>query len=431
MTQVQIGRVGGKLHSFELSDILQGAVREAGIFPELNERPLRKKAAAILVSGVQRKYLEHISALQAGRYRMEVFLPPYVMPSRAFEDSKEAETTPSDIAAAKLHIGFINLFRRYERSLSGKKRDDFIRKTVTRLNASDPGSILVYADDRNAIIDNLYLEPLYGELRNHWSPQIREVFQPGHNVPGTRIKETTGAQYGVLNSIFRYQATTKKLRQQGERFDEAKRMDTVLCIKPLFPEETGFPEEGIIVNAIGDTVPYRAVTREDIQAAENGRIFTFDDFNLVDFPGLPKGTTLHELKQKNPLHPYFTQVYSPGVAVTAFAAVAGVHQKKQDKSCVFLGTAIQKGPRTIVSSALLMSAPPERKEVKRILCLPPGMKLAKNYSPFCDLKQLEQRFSGQAFVVQDPDQFLIPENHGLRDKNGRIISDDDIRLLRR
>ncbi|MGR8932646.1 MAG: hypothetical protein ACU836_18660, partial [Gammaproteobacteria bacterium] len=415
MTQVQIGRVGGKLHSFKLWDVLTGAVREAGIFPELNERPLHKKSAAILVSGVQRKYLEHVLALQAGRYRMGVFLPPYVMPSRAFEDSKEVETTPSDIVAAKLHIGFINPFRRYERSLPGKKHKDFIRETVQRLNASDPGSILVYADDRNAIVDNLYLEPLYGELRNHWSPQIREIFAPGHHVPGTRVKETTGAQYGVLNAIYRYQAITKKLRLQGERFDEAKRMDTVLCIKPLFPEQSGFPEEGIIVNAIGDTVPYRAVTRADLEAAENGRIFTFDDFNLVDFPGLPKGTTLHELKQQDPLHPYFTQVYSPGVAVTAFAASVGVHQRRKDKSRVFLGppyaaAAKQKGPRTVVSSALLMTAPPERKDVKRMLCLPPGMKLAKNYSPFCDLKQLEQRFSGQAFVVQDPDQFPVPLN---------------------
>ncbi|HRQ61967.1 MAG TPA: hypothetical protein PLO23_10750, partial [Alphaproteobacteria bacterium] len=66
------------------------------------------------------------------------------------------------------------------------------------------------------------------------------------------------------------------------------------------------------------------------------------------------------------------------------------------------------------------------------LNLPSGMKLSKARGVFETLRELESLIhSGQAFVVQDPDNFTIPQNHGLKDKNGNPVSDEHILLLRR
>lgn len=437
MVQVQIGRVGGELHTFDYEeDILTGKLKAADIFPEMKDNPLPPQIASVLVSGVERKFWEHTYALQGGGYNMGIYLPPYVIPQKVFEDDKEAQKTQVDIAAAKLHTGFITPFTNYIEGLTKAERKKFLLITARKMGVEHPGHILAHADDRNAIIDNIYLEHLYGDLRDHSNSQVREIFTSGHGVPGKRVKEVTSAQYGVANSIYKFNKVTEELELRGVKFSSMKRMDTTLCYKPLMPGQLAFPEEGIIVNAIGASEPYKKLTAEDFLKIKEGRILTFDHVNAVDYPGVPSETTLHVLKDSDPRHPYLRNVSSPGVAATAFAEVMGVQKAEQPKkifvSAAFNDNVKTKGPKTVLSSARFITVPPKTREVRQSLNLPEGMRLSKEQGFFSSLKDLEQKLmAGQAFVIQDPDQFDVPQDHGMTGKKGKKVSDDDIRLLRR
>lgn len=440
MPQVLIGRVGGELHSFDLEEIRQGAVQDANIFPEMKDVKMPEQMAAVLVSGVERKYWEHSYAMAAHRYNMGLYLPPYVLPQRAFEDDKEAQKTQVAIAAAKIHTGFIAPFNGYIEDLSTGRRNQFLTATAKKMGVADPSHILAVGDDRNALVDNVYLDALYGDLRDHPNEQVREIFESGHGVPGKRVKEVTSAQYGVAHSAYQFQEVTKELLRQGKQFSDARRMDTTLCIEQVSPGKLVFPENGIIVNAIGEPEQFLALTDKQLDSVKHGgRILTFDHINAVDYPGVKPGTSLHELKEKNPYHPYLTEKHSPGVAMTAFAAAMGIRQSEKKARKHFVPDIFnqvtnenKKGPKTVISSARLLTAGPEGRKVSASLNLPEGTRLSREQGRFLSLRDLENKlYAGQAFVIQDPDQFDIPENHGLVDKNGKKVSDEDIRLLQR
>ena len=190
---ILIGRAGEDLHRFTLDDIKRGAVRDSGFFPEIYERKWPSITSAVLVSGVERKKHEHDTSLRYGEYDMPLWLPPSVL-SEALEDSKEAEKNQNEIAAGKLDRGFVGPVRRQLRTRPVEDAKLFARRIAHRAGVPEINRILAFADDRNMILDPVYLKPLYGSLRDHWSEQVHQIFEPGHDVPGERVKEVDSAQ---------------------------------------------------------------------------------------------------------------------------------------------------------------------------------------------------------------------------------------------
>lgn len=442
--RIWVGRLGEDPYRFTFDQIKNGAVRESGLFPELYESKWPKVTAGILATGVDRKYREHITAMEQGNFAFPLYLPPAILP-RALEDSKEAEKSQAHIARGKLDKSFIQPFRTILENLSGNDRKAFETKIKKRAKVKDIGSLAVISDDRNSVKDPVFRGPMYGELRSHWNEQVREIFDPNHLLPGKRVKETDSAFYGILNSIYLQEQAMEALDALGLEYDSTSRMDTTLCIASVIDGALPLPEEGLIIRAEGIPFGSRPITEEDLYDFKKGRIFTHDDFNMVQTDEYPDGVSLAQLKREIPNHPFLAEEFSPGRAMTAFAHIVGLPQRKPENPLfrVFNGLNV-KGPQTVVSNMPMLTAAPSRETVEQTLPLPAHMRLTgkrgggkvafgeKPYGGFRSLRELEEILhSGQAFVVQDPDKFDIPKNHGLLDKDGNTVSDENIRLLRR
>lgn len=442
--RIWVGRLGEDPYRFTFEQIKNGAVRESGLFPELFESKWPKVTAGVLATGVDRKYKEHITAMEHGNFAFPLYLPPAILP-RALEDSKEAEKSQADIARGKLDKSFVQPFRTILDSLSGAERTAFEAKIKKRAKVKDLGSLVVISDDRNSVKDPIFRGPMYGGLRAHWNEQVREIFDPNHLLPGKRVKETDSAFYGILNSIYLHEQAMNALDELGIEYDSTSRMDTTLCIASVIEGALPLPEQGLIIRAEGIPFGTRSITEEDLHDLKKGRIFTHDDFNMVQTDEYPDGVSLGQLKREIPNHPFLSEEFSPGRAMTAFAHIVDLPQRKPDKPLFRLFNGFtKKGPQTVVSNIPMLTAAPSREEVEQTLPLPSHMRLTrkrggskaapgeKPYGGFRSLRELEEILhSGQAFVVQDPDKFDIPEDHGLLDKNGNKVSDEDIRLLRR
>ncbi|MCD8520449.1 MAG: hypothetical protein LRY57_04070 [Alphaproteobacteria bacterium] len=421
-----------------MDEIKAGKVQEAGILSELFESKWPSATSGVLVTGVDRKYQEHLTALNLGDYDFPLFLPPMILP-KVREDSKEAEKGSSSIARGKLSISFLDPFRAEYEALDDAGKKKFARPIIERMEISDVRAMVAISDDRSQYMTELLKEPVYGHFANHSNAQVRVVLEPGHGTPGERVKETDGANYGVLNSLWRRQKAVEELKAGGTDIDELVRLETTLCIAPVIPGLLPLPEEGIIVRAEGAPFNFRRLIEEDLLEAKGGRIFSYDDINFMPLTAVPDshdgGVILAKLKKNNPDHPFFAKSFSPGVAMTAFAELVGVPQKSiTGKLRRYFNSAGKPEfvPKTVVSSASMLTATPSYDDVANSLELPSGMRISRARGFFETLRDLEALVhSGQAFVVQDPDKFPIPADHGLMDKNGNPVSDEHIRLLRR
>jgi len=431
--RIWIGRAGDAEYPFTLPDIMRGAVRESGLFPELYQSPWPAITAGVSVTGVQRKFHEQVRAIGIGGFNTRLFLPPEIWP-RAQEDSKEKEKNQSQIAKGKAETGFIKPFTNHLVTLPPQERDTFLYDILQRTGLNDPRQVFAFSDDRNSIMDAAFRDPLYGSLRRHYNEQVREIFGAEHLVPGKRVKEADSALYGVLNAIYLREKAIDELRSSRIVFDEKHRMDTTLWLASVMPGLLPLPESGLIVRAEGAPMGMRRISDRDLQDLKYARIFTYDDFNMVYHDDFPNGMVLAELKRKHPDHPYFTENFSPGLALNAFASAVGIPKAETGEPFlrrIFKGAASDKTPKTVVSSLSLISAPLNLSERKGNLTLPRGMKFSGAQGPFETLYQLEQSLhSGQAFVVEDPDKVAVPKDHNIRDKNGALISDDSVRKLR-
>ncbi|MFP4313453.1 MAG: hypothetical protein ACLFR0_03905 [Alphaproteobacteria bacterium] len=432
--RISVGRLGEAPEVFTLDQIKQGAVRESGILPELYESPWPKITTGVLATGVDRKYREHLTCINNNKFAFPLYLPPALFP-RALEDSKEAEKGQAHIARGKLDKSFITPFNVALDTFSEEERRDFLKVVTKRAGIPDIRHLVAISDDRNSVLDPAVLRPLYGDLTTHWNPQVREIFNEDHLVPGKRVKETDSAHYGIINSVYLREKTYDRLAARNAPFRRDQRMDTTLCIAPVVKGVLPLPEEGMIIRAEGLWFETRPITEQDLEDLKNGRIFTHDDFNMIITEDFPDGISLGELKQKHPTHPYLADQFSPAAALSAFAHMVGIPKRGEDQPLWRSFFDASKKPQTVVSNMAMLTAAPSRQETLDTLPLPPHMRLSNKRASkggFRSLRELEEILhSGQAFVVQDPDQFEVPKNHGLKDKHGNKVSDEDIRLLRR
>lgn len=442
--RIWVGRLGEPLTPFTLDQIKQGAVRESGILPELYESPWPELTTGVMATGVDRKYREHLTAIKGNQFAFPLYLPPALFP-RALEDSKEAEKSQSDIAKGKLDKSFIAPFIKALDTLEGADRDRFIHSVIDRAGIPDIRNLVAMSDDRNSIMDRALLGPLYGDLQNHWNPQVREIYNEDHLTPGKRVKETDSAHYGILNSVYLREKAFKELEDMGIHFDDTQRMDTTLCIAPVVPGLLPLPEQGMIIKAEGTPFKFRGISEQDLADLKKGRIFTHDDFNIIATEEHPDGISLTEMKKTAKNHAFLKDQFSPAAAMTAFGYMVGLPKLQSEEQKIWRSSFNEaRKPQTVVSNIAMLTAAPKRSEILETLPLPPKMRLSykrggeKNktgeakYGGFRSLRELEEILhSGQAFVVQDPDKFDIPEDHGLVDKHGKKVTDENIRLLRR
>lgn len=428
MVKVLVGRTGEELHPFDLEDIKRGAIKESGLFPELFASEWPRFTSGVLISGVERKLAEHRAPLSYGEYDFPLYLPASVI-TRAFEDSKESEHAQDEIAAGKAHKGFVGPLRAELARLPKKEAEEFAKSIAARAGVPNLNHIVAFADDRNMVSNDNFLDPVYGHLRDHWNPELRQVFEENVEIPGVRVKETDGANYGVANGVYLYDKASEELKLEDPQY----RMDTVLHIQPVIPGVLPLPEQGLIIKAIGEPFTRRAISDKDRKKIERGRILTYDHFNEVAIEGFDDIKTVYQLKKRYPQHPYFTEKHSPGVCMTAFAHAVGlptlVENRKQARPryTSTVKARIDK-PKTVIASSALITDNPSRTEIRSRLAFPEGMKLsyhnAHDGGQLTSLRRLEQyAYSGQAFVVQDPDQFEA--------KDGPNLTAEQIKLLRR
>lgn len=426
MVNVLIGRGGEDLHAFDLDDIKNGALRDSGLFPELYESTWPSFTSGVLVTGVERKLHEHRSALSYGEFDFPLFTPPSIL-TRALEDSKEEETSHEGIASGKLHKGFIGPLRSELSNLTRTEKTKFARSIAQRANVRDLKHLVAFADDRSMTAPHAFLDPVYGHLNNHWNDQVKEVFTQ-EKIPGVRVKEADGANYGPANSVYLYNKAKERIKLIAtDKFT----MDTLLCVQPVIPGVLPLPEQGLIFKASGTPYDLKQFDERDLAKIKKGRILNYDHFTLLS--GFEDETTLNDLKQKYPQHYYLAHQHSPGVAMTAFAHAANLptlkdNRRKKRPVYLFNQSSRKQSPKTIVSSGALITNHPSREEIRSTLAFPTGMRLSyKNGETLGGLKSLraleEYAYSGQAFVVQDPDQFEAKPTDNL--------SAEDVTLLRR
>jgi predicted Rossmann-fold nucleotide-binding protein len=422
MTKILMGRAGEALHEFTLEDIKRGAVRESGIFPELYKSAWPAMTAGVLVSGVTRKLDEDRAAVSFGGFDFPVNLPPALLP-KALEDYKEDAETQSQIARMKAHVGFVGPVRQHISHLKPDDAKKFKAQIARRAGVLDLRYLLAEADDRNLILAEAYREPAYGTLRDHWNAQVREIFNPEHPLPGKRVKEVDSARYGVANSVYIQQTVARALAQSGRNIPQECRMDTTKFWQVVEPGRLPLPEQGLIVQAIGQPLRQREFTDKDEEAIRRGKILTYDDFNLADHPDVAEGTTFAQLKRKSPQHPFLVEVHSPGAAMTASLHAFGVHKLGKDSARRPRQISPHK-PRTVISSVSGITEPPAPDVVRSKLAFPNNMGLSRENGGITDLRKLEiMAYSGQAFVVQDPDQFPA--------RAGEKLTQREVKLLRR
>lgn len=436
--KVWIGRVGGELYPFTMAEIKAGKVWVDGILPELYQSKWPALTSGVDVTRVVRKHDEHNTALRILDADFPLLLPEMLNTADVREDSKEEQTNSADIARGKMDVSFVGPFRAKYNSLDAAGRRKFVKPMLERLGVKDERLIVVMSDDRSQIMSDALKLPVYGHLVNHSNLQVREVLEPDHDTPGERVKETDGANYGVINSLWRRQTALEALRDKGLPIDEAVRLETTLCIAPLIPGLLPLPDEGIIIRAEGESFKFRHLIEEDLAEVRDGNIFDYDRINFLPFQGLsgghPDGIIMSKLKKHHPNHPFFVDAFSPGVAMAAFAEIAGLPKKTMTASLRRYWNGMGKPshvPKTVVSSASMMSAAPTIHEIECSLDLPSEMKLSRARGSFKTLRDLETLIhSGQAFVVQDPNKFSVPTHHGLTDQNGQLLSEDYVRLER-
>ena len=441
--RIWVGRLGEPAEAFTLDEIKQGAVRESGLFPELYESPWPAITTGVLATGVDRKYREHLNAVQFGGFDFPLYLPPSLLP-RVAEDSKEAERSQADIAKGKLLKSFLTPFETAMSTLKGSERKAYESQVLRRAGVDSLRHLVAISDDRNSMMDRALLGPLYGDLQKHWNPQVREIFGEHHGVPGKRVKETDSAHYGILNSVYLREKAFEQLDARHATYSKMQHMDTTLCIAPVIAGGLPLPEQGLIVKAEGIPFEFRRISKQDLEDIKNGKIFTHDDFNLVRTEDHPGGITLADLKKYHPNHRYLAEDFSPGRAMTAFAHIVGLPQRTQGKKLGRSFYSAAHRPEKVVSNVAMLTAAPSPDEVEQTLPMPKNLRLSRRrpgshreendplYGGIRSLRELEEMLhSGQAFVIQDPDNFDIPADHGLIDKHGNPMSDDDIRELRR
>lgn len=424
MIKISVGRFGEDLHEFTLDGIKKGAVRDSGLFPELYERKWPAVTTGVLVSGVERKFEEHRLALEA--YDFPLVHPAALLP-QAHEDSKEEEPNQSAIARSKLYRGFLKpLFNHAAASGAGVQKDFHYAAVAARARVSDLRHLVAIADDRSLRMDRIFLEHLYGPLRDHPNEQVQEIFEPGHDVPGQRVKETDAARLGVLNSVYLWHQAAERLRAQRIMYKEKQYLDTVLCFVPVLPGALPLPEQGLIVKAEGHPRLLRDVTAEDIRRSNEGRILIYDHFDRVSFPGLPDWMTLHDCKRaiaddqmdkerrnysgidKSAVRAYLQEVHSPGAAMTAFAHMAGLPGISPEPKSRRPVSLAKPRPRTVWTNANFLTKQPDAEKVCEVLNLQKGINLSKMTGGLEHLRNIEQAvYSGQAFAILDPENFPV------------------------
>lgn len=448
MTTILVGRAGEDLHSFHLEDVERGAVRDSGLFPELYEFPMPVDVSAALISGVDRKLQEHRMSAQG--YDFPIFLPPSLLP-KALEDSKEAETDQINIVWGKLQRGYMMPIFNYAATLSSEQSAEFFQSIALRAQTSDISHQAVFADDRATFIvdDNnepydapVILEELYGFLRDHHNPQVREIFEPGHGFPGKRVKEVDGAQLGILNSLYNWQEAKKRIKARGIPFTGHQRMDTTLCFVPAVPGALPLPEQGLIIKAIGAARSPREITRHDISQAYKGRIATYDHFDRPVGGRFPDWATLHDIKRslapdqkrqelltyraidKEDAWDYLTREHSPGAAMSAALNIFETPKKGEVSS---LRPKFVQGhsPKKVLTSGNLLSGEISREDLNAAFPIN-GDKQISNVRRTFSLRKLEKSVhEAQAFAVVDPDKYPITEKD-----IKKFGSEENVKLIR-
>ncbi len=443
MSKIWVGRIGEPLYEFSMTDIRAGAVREAGILPELYQSDWPTLTSGVSTTGVDRKLAEQHNALRSARYDFPIHSLAAIAPQQVSEDSKEAERDQVSIAVGKLSKA-LQTVRGSVNRLNARDKRKALSEIARRGGVADAGHIIALADDRNSIKDGAFLDVLYGSLKNHWNPEVREIFDAGHLVPGKRVKEVTSALYGPWNEAYLHEQAERVLEEMGIAFEGGYQMDTTLFWQPLFPGTLNFPDQGFVLKAQG--YPLRTVPNVKDRfwkaVKEEGRIISFDHLRLVDHAGISKGTTEAELKEKNPLHPYFINRASPGRAMVASAEVMGIRNARSEKSTSFPkrpSMPKDRKPKTVASSAAFLTGGPKRQEILNTVKLPKSgngvssMNLSMSNGGFKDLRELEVKLhsSGQAFIIQNPRQFKAEASSDILGKNDKPVSAEDLSLLQR
>ncbi len=424
MVDVFIGRGGEELHPFTLDEIKNGAVRERGLFPELYESTWPRFTSGVLVTGVERKLQEHRAALSYGEYDFNLYTPPSIF-TRALEDSKEDEKSHEEIATGKLHKGFIKPLRAELERLSGTEHKEFTDNVAQRASIEDLKYLLAFADDRSKVTPYEYLDPVYGHLQNHSNEQVREIFQQDQ-IPGVRVKEADGANYGPANSVYLYNQAAKDFTNPPP---QTSHLDTLLYVKPIMPGALPFPEQGLVIKTRGTPFRLKELSEHDIEKIKHGRIMNYDHFTLLQ--GFEGDMTLDELKTKYPQHDYLANQHSPGAAMTVFAHIVGLPKLKDNRDNprpVYMPHQKARGdaPKLVVSSAGLITNHPSRQKIRNTLAFPTNMEMAyengKTIGGLTSLRALEKyAYSGHAFVVQDPEQFDAEPFDGLSAKQVELL----------
>ena len=434
MTEILVGYPGQELKSFHLNDILRGAVRDSGFFPELYKTDLPPMLSGALISGVERKLGEH--GLSFEPYDFPIFLPPSLMP-KAMEDYKEDDDNQVGIVQNKVARGFSSPVMSHAARLTPEEREAFFKKIATRASTDDARKIITFGDDRGLRLDPKLKMPLYGHLVDHYSPQVTEIFASDHLTPGKRIKEVDGANMGVINSVAHFHSVCGALRSSGEQFDSRNYMDTTLVFTPLLAGLLPLSEQGLIIKAVGNPNTFREVHVEDFDKIHKGRILTYDHFVHPEGEGFPNWVTLQALKRVvandqtsrekktfrgvDPVQAddYLRYRHSPGAASTAFAAIIGLPKRGEEPPAKLRPSYLAaSNPEIILTSGSFLGI--SKKGLTTALPLKNGYRLSRTKKDLhFSLRDLEIAcHKAQAFAVVHPDKYPITDEHmsGVREK---------------
>ncbi len=425
MVEVLIGRVGEKeTYSFSLDDIKRGAVRESGLFSELFKTKLPPMVSGVLVSGAEHKLYEQ--RLATKEFDFPIYLPPSVLP-KALEDSKEEQTDQVNITKAKIQRGFLSPVFSLASTLEPVERAEFLNGIVKRAQTDSLENLIIFADDRMLRMDPVFLEPLFGNLRNHSNEQVREIFTEGHPTPGKRVKEVDGANLGIVNSVYRYHQVVKGLIREGVKFDGYQYMDTTLCFVPMVAKGVPLPENGLVIQAIGAPRELREVTDHDVRQVAKGRIFTYDDFDKPVGEDFPDWMTIRALKESVSLNQsrveqatydnkinkekaleYLTEVYSPGVAIKAFVHALEIPKKGTVPSIRPKFEQTQQ-PENILTTGSFLSGSLDEEDLRNALSVNSGKKVKSSRVKLTLRKLEEEAHTAQAFAVVNSNRYQISD----------------------
>lgn len=414
LPRVGIGRVGEPLHEFDFTATIRADVAKSGLFPELFTKPWPKMASGILASSRIRKHAEHMHVLSPWDF-------PIIMPASFWnqptEQSKETEQSAADIAAGKCIKSIVQPFRQCWPSIN----KDEVAELTARAQTDNLAHTVVISDDRDSVQDpSLRYHTHYQGLHHHSSELVREMMDSAHDFPGKRVNELVSAEHGVLNLVLRRNKIINEMQSAHMDVCEYHTMRTTLCFFPLLQAGLPLPEQGLVISAPGKKVLFRSVTDQDRMAMQQGKIFSFDDFELVPAEyGLPPGTTVADLKEKDPNHTYLVHAKSYAIAMRAFASIAGL--PRSGESGLRPSFKPVQSPRTIVASSQIGVCPPDRNALS--FKAPPGMEIAQTHDNAGTLEGLYNAVKvGQAFVIESPDN--IPE------PGESSYSHEDLRVLR-